>query len=238
MSTLKGKVAFVTGAGRGIGRSIALRFAAAGARVAAVARTIGELEETARLAAEGSILPIPTDVSCADLVRQAVAVARERLGPIDVLVNNAGVYLQKPFLETRAEEWLSLYRINVLGAALCAQEILPEMLRRKSGRIIFICSSASHRAYPNQSAYVASKHALLGLTKALAEETRGTGVRVHALSPGGVNTALVAARKDVDLTVYMDPNDVAELALFLAGMEGTAVIDEMVVRRAGAESFR
>ncbi len=238
MSTLAGKVAIVTGAGRGIGRSIALRFAAAGIRVAALARTAGELEETARLAAKGSILPLPADVSSADSLRRAVAAARERLGPIDLLVNNAGVYLQKPFMETRAEEWTNLYQINVLGAVLCAQEILPEMLRRKSGRIIFVCSSASHRGYPNQSAYVASKHALLGITKVLAEETRGSGVRVHALSPGGVNTGLIAGRKDINPAEYMDPEDVASLALFLAGMDGTGVIDEVVIRRAGADPFR
>jgi NAD(P)-dependent dehydrogenase (short-subunit alcohol dehydrogenase family) len=238
MLKLKDKVAFVTGGGRGIGRSIALRFAAAGARVAVVSRTRKELEETAHLADKGRILPIVADVSDADSVRRAVAAAQKRLGPINILVNNAGVYLQKPFLETAAEEWANLYRINVLGAVLCTQAILPEMLRRKEGRVIVICSAASHRGYPNQSAYVASKHALLGLTKVLAEETRGTGARGQAISPGGGNTGLVAGRKDIVRAEYMDPDEVAEMALFVAGMEGIAVIDELVIRRAGAEPFR
>jgi len=235
---LQDKSALVSGAGRGIGRSIALRFAAAGARVAALARTRSELEAVAGEAPAGAVLPIEADVSRPEAVAEAVRTARERLGPIYVLVNNAAVFLHKPIVETANEDWLRLYQVNVLGAVMLTRALLPEMLLRKEGRIINICSTASHRGYAEQSAYCASKHALLGFTKVLAEETRGTGVRVHAISPGGVNTAFVRQRKDVDFSEYMDPDEVAEVALFLAGSTGIATIDEVVVRRIGAEPFR
>jgi NAD(P)-dependent dehydrogenase (short-subunit alcohol dehydrogenase family) len=228
----------VSGAGRGIGRSIALRFAGAGARVAAISRTGVELEAVAAAARPGVVVAIEADVSRAESVAEAVRTALGRLGEIDILVNNAAVFLHKPFAETTPQEWRRLFEVNVLGAAALTREVLPGMLRRKSGRVINICSTASHRGYAAQSAYCASKHALLGLTKVLAEETRGTGVRVHAISPGGVNTALVRGRKDVDVSEYMDPDEVAEVALFLAGSSVIATIDEVRLRRMGAEPFR
>jgi len=168
MSEFSDAVVIVTGGGRGIGRRIAARFAEAGARVACVSRTEKELRETAALGGrEGAIVPVVADVSRAEDVERAVERVEGALGPVDVLVNNAGVFLDKPLL-------------------------------RGKGRIINICSTASHRAYAGQSAYCASKHALLGMTKVLALETRGTGVRVHAVSPGGVRTALVRDREGVD----------------------------------------
>ena len=239
MAELARRIAFVTGAGRGVGRCVALRFAAAGARVAAVARTRSDLESTASEATgEGTILPVVADVSRANDVARAVTVVRDGLGPVDILVNNAGVFLHKPIVETTPDEWRRVFDVNVLGPLLLTREILPRMLQRGSGRIINVCSTASHRGYPNQSAYVASKHALLGFTKVLASETHGTGVRVHAISSGGVNTSMVRGRDDVEFSAYMDPDEIAEIALFLAKLERLATIDEVVIRRIGAEPFR
>jgi len=239
MSEFSDAVVIVTGGGRGIGRRIAARFAEAGARVACVSRTEKELRETAALGGrEGAIVPVVADVSRAEDVERAVERVEGALGPVDVLVNNAGVFLDKPLLKTTAEEWRRMMEVNVFGPFLLTRLVLAGMLERGKGRIINICSTASHRAYAGQSAYCASKHALLGMTKVLALETRGTGVRVHAVSPGGVRTALVRDREGVDTSQYMDPDEVAETVLFLAGMDGTGVIDEVVMRRAGAEPFR
>ena len=201
MAELSRRVALVTGASRGVGRCVALKFAAAGASVAAMARTRSDLESTASDATgEGTILPIVADVSRADDVARALATVREELGPVDILVNNAAVFLHKPIVETTPDEWRRVFDVNVLGPLLLTREVLPQMLARGSGQIINICSTASHRGYPNQAAYVASKHALLGFTKVLASETHGAGVRVHAISPGGVNTSMVRGRDDVEFS--------------------------------------
>lgn len=239
MADLTGRVVIVTGAGRGIGRSIALRFAAVGAHVAAISRTRHELAAAADAAnGPGRILPVVADVSLQEDVAKAARSVREALGPIDILINNAGIFLDKPIVETTPEQWQRVFAVNSLGPFLLTREVLPEMLKRDSGRIINICSTSSHRAYMGQSAYCASKHALLGFTRVLADEVRGTGVRAHAVSPGGVNTSLVQGRPDVDFSNYMDPEEIAEIVIFLAGMDRLATIDNVVVRRIGAEPFR
>ena len=239
MFDLTDKAVLVTGAGRGVGRALALRFAAAGAKVAALARTGSELEAAADdPAAHGRIRPIVADVSRPESVAHAVATVRENLGPIEILINNAAIYLEKPVIETTPDEWRRLADVNALGPFLLTREILPAMLRRNEGRIINICSTASHKGYANQSAYCASKHALLGFTRVLAEETHGTGIRVYAISPGGINTAFVRGRAGVNLAEYMDPDEIAEIALVLARMDGRAMMDEVVVRRRGALPFR
>jgi len=239
MATLMGRAAIVTGAGRGIGRAIARRLAEEGARVAAVARSREQIESLAReCRTPGAVLPVTADVSDAAAVSEAVAAARRVHGPAEILVNNAGVFLDRPILDTDAGEFLRLFRTNVLGAVLMTQAALPEMRALGRGRIINLCSTASHRGYARQSAYAASKHALLGFTKVLAEETRGTGIRVHAVSPGGVNTTMVEGRADIVREDYMDPDEIARFVVFLAGLEGTATVDEILIRRIKAEPFR
>ena len=238
MKPLSESVALVTGAGRGIGREIALRLARDGAKVAAVARTTSELESVASDATgAGSVHPFPADISLAGNIESVVKAIRKKLGPVDILVNNAGMFLDKPILDTSVEEWRRIFEVNAVAPFLLVRAVLPEMIQRGAGRIINVCSTASHKGYLHQSAYVASKHALLGFTRTLAGETRGTGIRVHAVSPGGVNTKLVAGRKDVDISQYMDPAEIAEAVVFLARMNGTAAVDELVIRRNGSMPF-
>jgi len=237
LANLVGCVALVTGGGRGIGRAVVEKLALAGAVVAAVARTEAEVRDVAEAvrSRQGTCLPLPGDVANEASVQAVFQTTRDRLGPVDLLVNNAGVFLDAPFCETPPSEWRRLFEINVMGAYHCVRAVLPDMLQRGRGKIINVCSTASHKPYAGQSAYCASKHALLGLSRVLAAETAGTGVRVHTISPGGVDTRLVRdSGRDVEIDAYMAPEEVAEIVVFLAGLEGKAHIDDIVVRRIGA----
>lgn len=231
---LKNKVVVVTGAGRGIGRAIVLGFAGQSAKTAACARTKAEIDEAAAEARKlgTEAVAVTLDVTCESSVNDMVRSVEGQLGPIDILINNAGVALFKPFLETTTEEWDRMMDINAKGVFLCCRAVLPGMMARKSGRIINISSSAGKKGYPEQSAYCASKHAVMGLSKVLALETRKHGIRVHVICPGGVDTDLVrSGRDDVDITKYMRPEEIADIAVFLARQESIAMIDEVTVRR-------
>jgi NAD(P)-dependent dehydrogenase (short-subunit alcohol dehydrogenase family) len=186
------RVALVTGGGRGIGRAVALALAHEGSAVAIAARTRSELERTAAEVkdAGGTALAIETDVTEPGAVAHAVARVTAELGPIDVLVNNAGIAESAPFLRTELDLWERHLRVNVTGPYLVARHVLPGMLERRWGRIVNIASLAGLHGAAYVAAYVASKHALVGLTRALAIEVAGRGVTVNAVCPGYVATDL------------------------------------------------
>jgi 3-hydroxybutyrate dehydrogenase len=190
---LAGKTALITGAGRGIGREIALRFAREGAAVALLARTAAEIHAAAAevRAQGGRALALPADVTSEASVRAAVEQAVENLGPVDVLVNSAGIYSITRFLDQSLADWKQVFDVNVHGTFIVTQAVLPGMLERRSGRIIFIASTAGKWGTRYQSAYNASKHAVLGLTKCLALETAEAGVRVNAICPAFVESPMV-----------------------------------------------
>lgn len=231
---LEGKTAFITGAGRGIGRGIALAFAEQGCAVAAVARTSVELDETVRaIRARGrKAIAASCDVTDRAAVERAVQDALDALGRIDILVNNAGYACFKPFTELTPEEWQRTLDVNLTGAFHCIQAALPSMIARHSGRIINISSVAGLKPLVEQSAYCASKYALNGLTYVLAMELRTYGIRVHAICPGGVDTRLSQeAMPDRDKTNWLQPEDIAHAALYLATLSPRAATDEILVRR-------
>jgi NAD(P)-dependent dehydrogenase (short-subunit alcohol dehydrogenase family) len=195
-SPLTGQVAVVTGGGRGLGRLIALAFAEAGAAVAVMSRTAGELAETAELIerAGGHALAIEADVSDREAVDRAFAEARRRLGPVALLVNNAAVPGPVgPFWRVEADEWWRTMEINLRAPALCARAALEEMVPRRSGRIINIVSSAGTLRWPTVSGYAVSKAALIKLTENLAAELRDTGVSVFSVHPGILQLGMTAA---------------------------------------------
>lgn len=234
MGTLDGKAALVTGGGRGIGRAIALALAAEGCNVAVVSRTQGEIESVVReieeIGARG--VAVPADVSKIDEVEELVERTREAFGRIDILANNAGIAIFKPFRDLTLEDWDKTMAVNVRGAFLCSQKVAQVMLEQRSGTIITICSSASKKAYPDQMAYVASKHALLGLSKGLNLELKPYGIRVHAICPGGVDTRLNEdARPGTDRSDWMQPEDIAHIVLMLVTQSDRATIDEIYIRR-------
>jgi NAD(P)-dependent dehydrogenase (short-subunit alcohol dehydrogenase family) len=190
---LEGQVALVTGGGRGLGRAIAEALAAAGAAVAVLARSADELAGTvAHIEAhEGWAIPLPVDVTDRTAVEQTVATVEKTLGPIDLLVNNAGV--AEPigaFWELDPEDWWRILEVNLRGPALCARAVLPGMVARARGRIINVTSGAGAMPIPSATAYCSSKAALIRLTDTLAAETEPHGIRVFALSPGVVRTRM------------------------------------------------
>jgi NAD(P)-dependent dehydrogenase (short-subunit alcohol dehydrogenase family) len=190
---LGGRVAMVTGAGRGIGRVFAQALASAGARVAVAARSADQLGETVALiaASGGEAYAAPLDVVDRDEVDAAVRGVEVELGPVDLLVNNAGVWGPLgPMWEIDSDEWWQAISVNLRGCFLCSRAVLPGMVSRRRGRIINIGSHAGVFRWPNASAYAISKAAMIKLTENLAAETRKFGVAVFTLNPGIVTIGL------------------------------------------------
>ena len=190
---LKNQVAIVTGASRGIGRAIAQRCAEEGAKVALVARTASKLEEAAAEIREegGAALAVPADVTDYTAVKAMARRVEAELGPVDLLVNNAGAfYAIGPAWEVDPDTWWSDVKINLLGVFLCCREVVPRMVARKKGRVINLIGGGTEAALPYGSAYAASKAAVMRLTENLAVELKEHGVFVFALRPGFVRTEM------------------------------------------------
>jgi 3-oxoacyl-[acyl-carrier protein] reductase len=234
---LKGKVAIVTGAGRGIGRVIALTLAQNGARVSLAARTEAELQavQTEIEAFGGEAVSFPTDVTREPEVIALIRNTIERFGRLDILVNNAGIGVFGPLAETTTEAWDRIMAVNARGPFMLCRAAIPYLKRQEVSFIININSVVGVKGYANQAAYSASKHALLGLTKSLAKEVQPDGIRVHSINPGGIDTELIGrARPDLDRSVLMRPQEIADIMLFLLTHRGNAMIDEINVRRAAS----
>ena len=223
-----GRTVLVTGASRGIGRSIAERFAEEGAHVALVARSRGALEEAATELSRLGVasVAIPADVTVPDQAHGAVRRAEEELGPLDILVNNAGVFLRKPFLELTPQEWDESIATNLTGAANFCRAVLPGMMNRRRGRIVNVASVHGMRGDANLSAHSAAKFGLIGLTQSLAREFRAHNIAVNAVCPGAVENRLDergAAKRSSPLAEKLWPRDVARTVLFLASDDAAAI---------------
>jgi 3-oxoacyl-[acyl-carrier protein] reductase len=214
---LRDRTAIVTGASRGIGRAIALRFAGEAARVGLIARDAGALAEVARActaAGAGAAAIAVADVADPAQVARAAETLRAALGPADVVVNNAGAVLRKPALEITDAEWRRVLAVNLDGTFHVTRAFGAD-LRARRGRIINIASIAGRQGTPLLSAYCAAKHAVVGFTRALAEELRGAGVAVNAICPGSVDTDMLREGLPGEAP-KMTPDDVARTAVFLA----------------------
>jgi 3-oxoacyl-[acyl-carrier protein] reductase len=215
MQSLKNKNALITGAGKGIGKAVALALAAEGTNVILLARTTADLEQTAKEAQAFGVktLILTADIADINSVNQAVEKALAEFKTIDILINNAGVGKFGKFLELTPEEFENIIRVNLMGVYYATRAVLPGMIEHQSGDIVNISSSAGLRGAALTSAYSASKFAVLGLTESLMQEVRKHNIRVTALTPSTVATDMA---KDLNLTdgnpeTVMQPEDLAEL---------------------------
>lgn len=212
--SLKGKTAFITGGGRGIGRAAAIALAKEGVNVGLIAQTESTLQETAKSAeAEGvQAVYAQADVSVSSEVEAAVKHLTEKLGAADILINNAGIGKYGKFMDMPPEEWRRVIDVNLIGMYNVTRTVLPQLIEKNGGDIINISSSSGLRGTAGSSAYCASKFGVLGLTESLMQEVRPHNIRVFALTPSLVVTDLTAK---ANLTgnveeKYMHPEDLAE----------------------------
>lgn len=234
----RNQVALITGAGRGIGRAIAVALARLGMKCALNARTAAELEETASLVCQygGEAIVIRADLADQEAPDTLIAETVQHFDRLDVLINNAGMLLVKPFADTTMEEYDRMMAVNLRAPFALAKAALPYLSASTAATIINIASAAGKRFYPNQSVYCASKHGLLGLNKVLAAELRSQGIRVHAICPGGVATEMTSnQRPDWMPDDLMAPEDIANTVTYLLHMSARATVDEIAMRRIAAD---
>jgi 3-oxoacyl-[acyl-carrier protein] reductase len=228
-------VALVTGATAGIGRATTFALGRAGYRVGVCARTAGQVDAlVAELRAEGiAAAGRAADVGRAEAVDALVKAVVGELGPVDTLINNAGIAIIRPLTELSVEEWDATMATNLRGLFLVTRAVLPGMLERRSGIIVNVASLAGRNPLVGGTAYAASKHAVLGFSKSLMLEVRKDGVRVLAICPGSVNTALIRnIRSPSREGEMLEPEDVAQAILDAVRMPARATVSEIDIRPA------
>ena len=229
------RVALVTGASRGIGFAIARRLAAEGYELFLVSRSEGQLGEAREIclsAGASQTYSMVADLASASAPEKIASAVAQRFGRLDVLVNNAGVALNRKFGEYTLDDWQKVMRVNARAPFFLTQALLGLLQEQPVSWVVNIASAVAKRGYEQQSLYAASKHALLGMSKSIARDLAGTGVRIHVLMPGGVDTAMIRAmRPDIDTSELIHPDEVASVLMNLLRMDQSAVIDEIEIRR-------
>ena len=241
--------AVVTGGGSGIGAAIAQALVDAGARVTLMGRDETKLEaQRVQLSSGHPVRCVSVDVTHPDAVDEAFAKARDALGPVDILINNAGQAQAAPFAKTGLDLWQRMLDVNLTGVFLCTQAALPAMVERRFGRVVNIASTAGQIGYPYVAAYCAAKHGVIGLTRSLALETVTTGVTVNAVCPGYTETPLLqtslaqvvakTGRREDDARAalqranpqkrFIAPDEVAHAVLWLVMPESNSITGQSI----------
>ena len=228
---LEGKVALVTGASRGIGQAIARTLGRMGAMLSLSARDSQKLQSACHdLEAEGArVLALPADVSRPDDITSLVQTTERSLGPIEILVNNAGIGHFAPIQESSEAIWDATLDTNLKAAFLLTKAVAPGMIARRSGQIINIASLAGKNAFAGGSVYCASKWGLLGLTQCAAEDLRQYGIRVSAICPGSVATDF-SPHSSKDRGKMLQPEDVAHAVEMILTQASESFISEVLLR--------
>ena len=234
MKPLHEHVALVTGASRGIGRAVALALAAQGAHIVAAARNqnlLNVLVDDIKNAG-GKAVAIVFDLADESSINTLVEKVKSEFGRLDILVNNAGLTHSALLEETTTADFDRIIAVNARGPYILTRQCLPLLKQAPQATIVNISSVVGVKGYPKQSAYTASKHALRGWSIALAEELRGSNIRVHVLCPGGVDTDMVSSvRPDIPKNDLISPEEIAELITYCVTHKGNAVVDEFRIRR-------
>lgn len=225
----------ITGGSRGIGAALVRRFAGAGYGVAFLYHRAEEAAK--RVAAETGAIPLRADIAIPAEVACAVQKAKEQIGPIKVLINNAAISGFRLFTDIEDEEWQRIVAVNLNGAFYATRAVLPDMIARKCGSILNISSMWGQIGASCEVHYSTTKAGLIGLTRALAKEVGPSGIRVNCIAPGVINTEMNAALREEDLQVLRDetplmrlgtPEDVAEAAFFLAGDDASFITGQVL----------
>lgn len=234
------KTAIVTGATKGIGKAIALKLASLKYAMVLVGRNKIQLE-TLKETIEKSGTPclaLALDLSDEKTPETIVRKTMDQFGQIDVLVNNAGLAHSAPISETDVETWDTIFKVNARAPFFLCKASVPPMAKSENPVIINISSVVGFKGYAGQAAYTSSKHALAGFTKVLAKEVQNDGIKVHLISPGGVNTEMVQEmRPDINTEELIQPEEIAELVEFLVTRKGKGTIDHFYIRRQSGLAF-
>ncbi len=235
---LEGKVSIVTGSSSGIGKAVAIRFAEEGALVVIAARRVSLCSEVASMINErgGKAVSIPTDIREEGQVEHLLSKTVELCGSVDILVNNAGIFSGGTVADTSTVQFDDVLNTNIRGTFFCCRAAFRHMKAKGGGTIINMSSVAGIDAWAGTGPYSASKFAIMGLTKALADEGRSCGIKVCAICPGGVADDLVdAAPEAIIKSGKISPFDVAETAVYLATLGPNTIVRQVVVDRLGAD---
>ena len=233
---LSGKTAIVTGASRGIGKAIAIALGREKMQLALLARSTNQLQEVVDEVhtVGGEAIAVPCDLTNPVAVETSLKSVFRHFDSLDVLISNAGIFLEKPIAEIKIEEWDRVLRTNLTATFLLCQAAFLKMKEQKNGRIIAIASSASTQGFIHQGAYCASKHGLLGFTRCLSIEARPHNVHVHTICPGGVRTDLLKDTymgKRCSEGSLIEPENIAELVVFLIQQPGNIDYPEIILKR-------